>query len=127
MSVAGLLPQTPSAVVLLGAALVLFGLCLLTATLTQRREPPGPRPLPLIGNLLQLDLHRPYHSLYELSKKYGSVFTVHFGPKKAVVLAGYKTVKEALVNHATEFGNRDISPALRDLYKEHGMKRCLLV
>ncbi|KAI2645398.1 Cytochrome P450 2K4 [Labeo rohita] len=27
----------------------------------------------------------------QLSKKYGSVFTVHFGPKKAVVLAGYKT------------------------------------
>uniref|UniRef100_A0AAZ3PYG5 Uncharacterized protein n=1 Tax=Oncorhynchus tshawytscha TaxID=74940 RepID=A0AAZ3PYG5_ONCTS len=37
----------------------------------------------------------------QLSKKYGSVFTVHFGPTKVVILAGYKTVKQALVNHIT--------------------------
>lgn len=43
----------------------------------------------------------------QLSKKYGSVFTIYFGPKKVVVLAGYKTVKEALVNKADVFGERD--------------------
>uniref|UniRef100_A0A8C9W424 Cytochrome P450 2K1-like n=1 Tax=Scleropages formosus TaxID=113540 RepID=A0A8C9W424_SCLFO len=63
------------------------------------KEPPGPRSLPLIGNLLQLDLKRPH-----LSKKYGSVFTVHFGPKKVVVLAGFRAVKDALVNYSEEFG-----------------------
>ncbi|XP_035260162.1 cytochrome P450 2K1-like [Anguilla anguilla] len=57
----------------------------------------------------------------ELSKKYGSVFTVHLGPKKVVVLAGYKTVKQALVNYAEEFGDREISPIFRDTFKEHGV------
>ncbi|KAK2855890.1 hypothetical protein Q5P01_004625 [Channa striata] len=70
------------------------------------KEPPGPRPLPVLGNLLQLDLKRPFITLLKLSKKYGSVFTVYFGTKKVVVLAGYKTVKEALINHANEFGER---------------------
>uniref|UniRef100_A0AAY5KEH7 Uncharacterized protein n=1 Tax=Esox lucius TaxID=8010 RepID=A0AAY5KEH7_ESOLU len=55
-----------------------------------------------------------------LSKKYGSVFTVSFGPRKVVVLAGYRTVKEALVNHAEEFGERGIFPLPRDLNQGHG-------
>lgn len=56
----------------------------------------------------------------QLSKKYGPVFTVHLGPKKVVVLAGYKTVKTALVDHAEEFGERDISPLFYDFNKGHG-------
>ncbi|KAJ8254173.1 hypothetical protein COCON_G00207850 [Conger conger] len=119
--VAGLLLQPSFTEVLLGAVLVLFLHYVITSTLRFRREPPGPRPLPIIGNLLQLDLNRPYHSLYELSKTYGSVFKVHFGCKKVIVLAGYKTVKEALINHATEFGDRDLSPVVRDLYNGHGI------
>ncbi|XP_070843049.1 cytochrome P450 2K1-like isoform X1 [Chaetodon trifascialis] len=86
-----------------------------------KKDPPGPKPLPLLGNLLQLDLGRTYKTLLELSKKYGSVFTVYFGPKKVVVLAGYKTVKEALVNHAEEFGDRDSMQIMDDHCQGHGL------
>uniref|UniRef100_A0A3Q2PCN4 Cytochrome P450 2K1 n=1 Tax=Fundulus heteroclitus TaxID=8078 RepID=A0A3Q2PCN4_FUNHE len=85
------------------------------------KEPPGPKPLPLLGNLLQLDLQRPYKTLCQLSKKYGSVFTVYFGPKKVVVLSGYRTVKEALVRYADEFGEREVSPIFDDLNNGHGI------
>uniref|UniRef100_A0A8C9XMZ9 Cytochrome P450 2K1-like n=1 Tax=Sander lucioperca TaxID=283035 RepID=A0A8C9XMZ9_SANLU len=85
------------------------------------KEPPGPRPLPVLGNLLQLDLKRPYLTLLKLSKKYGSVFTVYLGPKKVVVLAGYKTVKEALVNHAEEFGDRGELQIVKDFNQGHGV------
>ncbi|KAL7849979.1 hypothetical protein SRHO_G00193280 [Serrasalmus rhombeus] len=58
----------------------------------------------VLGNLLQLHLDRPHESLCELVKTYGSVFKVNFGPKKVTVLAGYKTVKHALVKYTEEFG-----------------------
>lgn len=45
---------------------------------------------------------------------------VNFGPKKVVVLAGYRTVKQALVNQAKEFGNREVTPIFYDFNKEHG-------
>uniref|UniRef100_A0A3P8Y4P1 unspecific monooxygenase n=1 Tax=Esox lucius TaxID=8010 RepID=A0A3P8Y4P1_ESOLU len=121
----GLLLQAPSSTVtLLGAGLFLLVLYLLSSGSSsepQGKEPPGPRPLPLLGNLLQLDLKRFHHTLFELSRKYGSVFTVHIGPRKVVVLAGYKTVKEALVTHAEEFGERGIPPLFGEINKGHGI------
>ncbi|CAJ1077867.1 cytochrome P450 2K1-like [Xyrichtys novacula] len=86
-----------------------------------RKEPSGPKPLPLLGNLLQLDPKIPYNTLLQLSKEYGSVFTVYLGLKKVVVLAGYKTVKEALVNHADEFGGRDPILLLHERNEGHGV------
>ncbi|NWH76316.1 CP2F2 protein, partial [Piaya cayana] len=83
--------------------------------------PPGPRPLPVIGNLNVVDLKKPFQSLTELSKIYGNVFTVHFGPKKAVVLSGYETIKDALLNHAEEFGERAEIPIFRKMTQGNGI------
>ncbi|XP_078503729.1 cytochrome P450 2K1-like isoform X2 [Lissotriton helveticus] len=82
--------------------------------------PPGPRPLPLIGNLHLLDLRRPQKTFIELSKKYGSVFSIQLGMKKMVVLTGYETVKDALVNHPDEFGERAHIPILEDINNGFG-------
>uniref|UniRef100_A0A7N6FIX8 Cytochrome P450 2K1-like n=1 Tax=Anabas testudineus TaxID=64144 RepID=A0A7N6FIX8_ANATE len=111
MGVIDVFLQSSSSVSLLGIIAVLLLVYLVSSasfdSQGEAKEPPGPTTLPVLGNLLQLDLKRPYYTLLELSKKYGSVFTVYFGPQKVVVLAGYKTVKEALVNYAEEFGDRD--------------------
>ncbi|XP_066526606.1 cytochrome P450 2K4-like isoform X5 [Hoplias malabaricus] len=84
------------------------------------KEPPGPKPLPIIGNILDLDFKRLYVSLCSMSKKYGPIFTVYLGPKKMVVLAGYETVKQALVHRAEEFEDRDINPMFSDFNQGHG-------
>ncbi|KAL3053725.1 hypothetical protein OYC64_006115 [Pagothenia borchgrevinki] len=109
---------------LLGLVALLLILYLVSSSLITKeigKGPPGPRPLPLLGNLLQLDLKRPYKTLYELSKIYGSVFTVYFGTNKVVVLAGYKSVKDALVSNAEAFGEREISPIFYDMHEGHGI------
>lgn len=40
-----------------------------------------------------------------------------------VVLAGYRTVKQALANYADEFGNREITPVFNDFTEGHGKKK----
>ncbi|XP_075717021.1 cytochrome P450 2K4-like isoform X1 [Rhinoderma darwinii] len=83
--------------------------------------PPGPKPLPIIGNLHILNFKRPYKTFIELSKKYGPVFSVQIGSQKIVLLCGYETVKDALVNHAEEFSERPHVPIFHDLSKGYGI------
>ncbi|XP_073530067.1 cytochrome P450 2K1-like [Phyllobates terribilis] len=83
--------------------------------------PPGPRPLPIIGNLHILDRNRPYQTLHQLSKKYGPVYTVQLGVQKVVVLCGYEAVKDALVNHADVFLGRPNVPLFLEISKGHGI------
>ncbi|XP_069065963.1 cytochrome P450 2K1-like [Pleurodeles waltl] len=85
------------------------------------KMPPGPAPLPFIGNLNVVDLKNMHKSLMELSEKHGNVFTVHFGPKKMVVLTGYETIKDALVNHADDFGDRAEIPIFQRITGGHGI------
>ncbi|XP_072125176.1 cytochrome P450 2K4-like [Mobula birostris] len=83
--------------------------------------PGGPTPLPIIGNLHLLDLKKPHQSLMELSEKYGPIFSIKLGTMRAVVLTGYETVKDALINHPDEFGGRPHIPILDDLTHGYGI------
>uniref|UniRef100_A0A8C8S2V8 CP2K6 protein n=1 Tax=Pelusios castaneus TaxID=367368 RepID=A0A8C8S2V8_9SAUR len=83
--------------------------------------PPGPTPLPIIGNLHIMDLKRPYRTMLELSKKYGPVVSIQMGCQKMVVLSGYKMVKEALVNQADAFAERPKIPVFEDTSKGYGV------
>ncbi|KAK2098715.1 hypothetical protein P7K49_024166 [Saguinus oedipus] len=83
--------------------------------------PPGPTPLPVIGNILQIDVKDIGKSFSNLSKVYGSVFTVYFGIKPVVVLHGYEAVKEALIDNGEEFSGRSIFPVPQRTSKELGI------
>ncbi|XP_036600753.1 cytochrome P450 2B11-like isoform X3 [Trichosurus vulpecula] len=88
----------------------LLGLLLLLArgpaASRRGRLPPGPRPLPFLGNILQMDRHGLLKSFLALRDKYGDVFTIFLGPRPVVVLCGPEAVKEALVEKAEEFSGR---------------------
>ncbi|KAM9827283.1 cytochrome P450 2F2-like [Neosynchiropus ocellatus] len=71
-----------------------------------RDFPPGPPPLPLLGNLLDLNLNNPMKDLERLRKHYGNVFSIFLGSKPAVVINGLEAMKEAMVTKSIEFAGR---------------------
>ncbi|XP_076690223.1 cytochrome P450 2C18 isoform X3 [Callospermophilus lateralis] len=96
-------------------ALVLGLSCLLLLSVWRQSSgrgklPPGPTPLPIIGNILQMDVKDISKSLTKFSKVYGPVFTLYLGLEPSVVLHGYDAVKEALVDLGEEFAGRGSLP-----------------
>ncbi|KYO44826.1 cytochrome P450 2G1 [Alligator mississippiensis] len=114
---------------LAAAATLLLGLCfaaviflsVLRGLKRGRNLPPGPAPLPFLGNVLQLRASALVKSLEELAKKYGPVFTVHLGRRRVVVLWGYEAVKEALVQHAEDFSGRGELAAIDQVVRGFGL------
>ncbi|KAM6936861.1 cytochrome P450 2J6-like [Xenentodon cancila] len=68
--------------------------------------PPGPPVLPVLGNLLQLNLENPLKDFERLRKSYGNVYSLFLGPKPAVVINGLKIIKEAIIVKAADFSGR---------------------
>ncbi|KAK7349661.1 hypothetical protein VNO77_07203 [Canavalia gladiata] len=69
-------------------------------------RPPGPRGLPIIGNLHQLKSSELYLQLWHLSKKYGPLFSIQLGLRPAIVVSSPKLAKEVLKTHDLEFCGR---------------------
>ncbi|KAM3916071.1 cytochrome P450 2W1-like [Leptodactylus fuscus] len=102
--------------------LLLFLLHFLTRTKKSPYNfPPGPAPLPLIGNLHLLDMKRQDLSLLKLSEKYGPIFTIHLGMNKAVVLTGIEAIKEALVDNGDIFSDRSAFPIFHAIQRGNGV------
>nr|XP_020634493.1 cytochrome P450 2K1-like [Pogona vitticeps] len=106
----------------------LFGLMMMLLLKTRgfwknssQLRPPGPWPLPLVGNLLIMDQKRPFRSMLKLSKQYGPVFRLQMGIQKIVVLTGYETVKEALVNQADAFAERPFIQLIEEFSNGFGI------
>ncbi|XP_068136120.1 cytochrome P450 2K6-like [Hyperolius riggenbachi] len=113
-----------SAVCIVLALTLLYIWCILKGRNTEcdaKPFPPGPPGLPIIGNLHQLNLKKLHVSLLEFANKYGPVYSIQMGPSKIVVITGYEAVKDALVNHAEEFGERGKIRILQDMDKDLGI------
>ncbi|XP_031202898.1 cytochrome P450 2K6-like [Mastomys coucha] len=106
---------------LLGLLILILNIKVFMANSSKHQSPPGPKPWPVIGNLHILNLKRPYQTMLELSKKYGPIYSIQMGPRKVVVLSGYETVKDALVNHGNQFGERSQVPIFERLFDGKGI------
>nr|XP_008508619.1 PREDICTED: cytochrome P450 2D14-like [Equus przewalskii] len=105
----------------LGPLAVAVAIFLLLVDLMHRRQrwapryPPGPMPLPGLGNLLQVDLQDSICSFTQLRRRFGDVFSLQLAWTPVVVLNGPAAIREALVNRSEDTSDRPRVPVMEHL------------
>ncbi|KAK4418727.1 cytochrome [Sesamum alatum] len=76
--------------------------------------PPGPNPLPVIGNILELG-EKPHQSLAKLSKIYGPLMRLKLGTMTTVVVSSPEVARIVLQKYDQVFSSRTHADAIRAL------------
>ncbi|OWF51176.1 cytochrome P450 2H2-like [Mizuhopecten yessoensis] len=83
--------------------------------------PPGPTPLPLLGNILNLASGDQLETFSKLREKYGDLVTLHVGSFTMVVVNGYDTLRELFVKHGDVTSDRPDLFVFREITKGEGI------
>ncbi|XP_057419416.1 cytochrome P450 76T24-like [Lotus japonicus] len=79
--------------------------------------PPGPRPYPIIGNILELGTN-PHIALTKLSKIYGPIMTLKLGSMTTIVISSPQLAKQVLQEHSQIFSSRKV-PHAAQIFDNH--------
>ncbi len=71
--------------------------------LTPLRDLPGPRGLPLLGNLLQIRFDRLHLTLEDWAERYGPMYAMRIGPHRIAVISDRSTIQRILVQRPGGF------------------------
>uniref|UniRef100_A0A165X6G2 Cytochrome P450 n=1 Tax=Daucus carota subsp. sativus TaxID=79200 RepID=A0A165X6G2_DAUCS len=79
-----------------------------------QKLPPGPFPLPIIGNIHKLGEH-PHKSLTKLAQVYGPIMRLKLGRMTSIVISSSSTARQVLRKQDIAFYNRPLPDAIRAL------------
>ena len=103
-------------------AILFTAVFILVRHLTSRPRgiPPGPRGIPLLGNLLSLHGQDSKKVFQQLRKQYGDVFSIYFGSQLVIVINGFESIKNAFVRRGDDFSSRPHNFLTDELSKNLG-------
>ncbi|EXJ83758.1 hypothetical protein A1O1_07384 [Capronia coronata CBS 617.96] len=90
-----------TALLLLGVIGILFHDVMLW-----KRMPPGPQPLPFIGNKLDVPKKYPWIQFQEWSRKYGPIYTIWFGRRPTVIISDPNVAVDLLEKRSHKYSSR---------------------
>ncbi|KAJ0065416.1 hypothetical protein NL108_010386 [Boleophthalmus pectinirostris] len=83
--------------------------------------PPGPWPIPFIGDIPRIKPSTIHLDFAQFAKKYGNIFSLRLFGGNMVVINGYKLVKEALAVRGEDYIDRPTLPIFEDLIGNSGL------
>ncbi|XP_062871938.1 cytochrome P450 2C23-like isoform X2 [Trichomycterus rosablanca] len=86
---------------------------------SRSRCPPGPTPLPFVGNMVQF-MKNPMDCIRS-TVKYGELCSLYVGRRPMIILNNIDVVKEALVQNGTVFSGRPFLPLIHWITKGYGI------
>ncbi|XP_054856200.1 cytochrome P450 2J2-like isoform X2 [Eublepharis macularius] len=101
--------------------LISFILYLFWKTVRPKKFPPGPKRLPFLGNLFQINIRNPLKDLDKYAQKYGPIFSLYAGGKPFVFVQGFSLVKEVLLTKGMEFAGRPENPFVEAVNNRKGV------
>ena len=108
-------PSTWPLYVWLSLLIALPAVTLLYDAWTWFRMPPGPTPLPFIGNKLQLPKSKPWVQFQDWSKKYGPIYTIWIGRRPTVIISDPAIATELLEARSSKYSSRPRMVAMGEL------------
>ncbi|KAL2477783.1 Cytochrome [Forsythia ovata] len=106
--------------------LSIISICILFQTINSKHQksvklPPGPYPIPFIGNILELG-QKPHLSLAKLSKTYGPLMHLKIGYHEMVVISSPEIAKDILSKYDQVFSGRSVpGAAMVDEHHKHSV------
>ncbi|KAG4400552.1 hypothetical protein GLYMA_07G083000v4 [Glycine max] len=82
--------------------------------LKSSKNPPGPHPFPIIGNILELG-NQPHQALAKLSQIYGPIMSLKLGNTTTIVISSPQVAKEVLQKNDQILANRMVPDCVRAL------------
>ncbi|XP_054781989.1 inactive cytochrome P450 76AD1-like [Prosopis cineraria] len=97
------------------ASFLIYKSCFVRSTSSSSYKlPPGPRPYPVIGNILELGSN-PLLSITNLSKSHGPIISLKLGTRIAIIISSQEIAGEAFHKHDLDFSSRTFPDSARAL------------